>query len=145
MIKTPINPARRTLTSGIQAIYGVNPAQTGGAAVPTPVVTAIYPGVTLHAPKNPVVTAAFSIPMTSATLGLTQSGSPVSGTSSYNSTTNAVSFTLSSPLTTGLAYVATVNGTATDGSSLSTYTWQFTVNHRRPKWFPGLSHYAGRR
>ena len=78
------------------------------------------------------VTAAFNEAVQSSSIGfkLTSSaGATVSGSVSYNSTTNLATFTPSTALATGTTYTATVSG-ATDaaGNAMSgLVTWSFTT------------------
>ncbi|AXJ11223.1 DUF4082 domain-containing protein [Arthrobacter sp. PM3] len=81
-------------------------------------------------PQSTTVGAVFSKPVTASTakLTLTANGSPVAGTTNYDSTTRKITFTPSASLDLGTTYTATLSATATSGGTLTgSSTWSFTT------------------
>lgn len=110
---------------------------TAAPAPPPPSVQSTTPasGATSVSPGTGV-SASFSRAMDPATLNQSSftlavsGGAQVSGTVSYNGTTNVATFTPSAPLALGTTYTATLAGSvsASDGTPLSgPVSWQFTT------------------
>ena len=145
---TPNNPLAynttytATITTGVQSSQGAALAASytwtfTTATPPVPTVTAVTPtsGATSVAITT-AVTAAFSVPMNSATItGSTftltaQGGGAVAGTVSYSSANQAATFDPSASLAYGTTYTATITTGATSavGAPLaSNYTWTFST------------------
>jgi len=109
---------------------GTNPTVT------PPTVSVIPAGGAAGACPNTTVTATFSLAMnpatiTATTFTLTGPGTtPVAGTVTYAASSNAATFTPSSPLALGTLYTATITTGATDvyGIALaSNFVWTFTT------------------
>jgi methionine-rich copper-binding protein CopC len=71
---------------------------------------------------------------------ISATGASVSGTTSYNGTTHAVTFTPASAFTVGTKYIVTVSGAqASDGSAIPSATFPFTPGAAKStSWFGGL-------
>jgi hypothetical protein len=112
----------------VDVVYNSNFVPEGA-----PGVTAVTPvaGAT-NAPFNGAAVASFNEPVTSSSINFTlqdPNGKSVAGTVAWNSTTDAASYTPSSPLAQGTKYTATVSG-ATDSSGhamTAPYSWSFTT------------------
>jgi hypothetical protein len=106
----------------------------------SPYINAVNPAVASTSPAQgatgvalvSTVSAGFSKDVTPSSIQFTLTGpnnTQVAGTTSYNSTTYAATFTPSAALTANTTYTATVNG-ATDSSGHSMtapYSWSFTT------------------
>jgi O-glycosyl hydrolase len=131
-----------TLTTGITGSNGVALAQNypwsfTTATAPPPTVTAVTPtnaatGVAVTA----TLTATFSQVMSSSTITnstftlATQSGTPVAGAVSYNSTTSVATFAPSQDLAYNTMYTATISVGATSAAGIplaQAYSWSFTT------------------
>ncbi|GAA2136917.1 hypothetical protein GCM10009825_22570 [Arthrobacter humicola] len=81
-------------------------------------------------PQATTVGAVFSksVSASSALLTVTAHGTPVAGTTGYDSTTRKITFTPAAGLDLGTTYTATLSATATSGGSLTgSSTWSFTT------------------
>jgi len=117
-------------------------SSTGGPGSPTsgPTVTSVTPpnGSTVVCPNVAIITATFSKAMNPATINTstftlkTASGTSVSGTVAYNSSTNVATFTPpAASLTASTPFTATITTGAMDefGNALAAnFSWTFTTS-----------------
>ena len=129
-----------TITTGAKDLGGTalaaNFAWTFTIALAVPIVIDTSPAdLGINVPIASKITATFSQPMDSATLGTTsftvkQGLTPVVGTVTFDGTTNTAMFAPTAPLGIGLVYTATITTAAKDtaGTPLAAdFTWAFTT------------------
>jgi ATP-dependent Clp protease adapter protein ClpS len=124
--------------NALATAYSFSFITAAGSDVTPPTVIATSPAAgAANVGANTTFTATFSEPMDVATINsatialrVSATSAPVTGTVTYNATTNTVTFTPTGPLSGGTSYSATVTTAARDvaGNGLAaTYEWSFTT------------------
>ncbi len=113
--------------------YWVSPVFSTSVAAPAPTVTSTSPAsAATGVAATATVSATFSTAMQSSSIVMSlsaQGGSAVTGSTSYNSSTNTVTFTPAAALTASTTYTATISA-ATSSQSVALAapkTWSFTT------------------
>jgi hypothetical protein len=118
-----MTPYTWTFTTAAAPTAPVVTSTTPAAAGATGVSTKIKPAATFN---QPVSASSITFTLKDA------NNNPVTGTTSYNTSTNTVTFTPAAALNVSTTYTATVSGaTNSTGQTMNPYTWTFTTAAKR--------------